>query len=377
MNRRNFRHWWILLPAFLLAGQLAAETAAITVPIGVIGALTGPKSPYGVSQLQGAQLAADEVNRENSGGPHLAVVSRDDKGEMGLVGSLMTDLLFQEKVFAVIGSTDSGCTHVMSMVCVKMQVPHFTCVSTDPSITRAGSPWTFRTLADDERQGAALIQFLESRRKADQRIGILAAASRYGKMGAQTLVRIGRDRGMVVASPIWLASEGSDAAGVVSKVLTERPGIVIVWALAREGLLAVRELRKQGFNGLILGGDGLATPAFFASGVPEAEGVILTCPYLENRVAPENSTFRAAFRQRFGKNPDSFAAHAYDTVRLLYAGLKSSDGSRASLREQMWKVVPFVGATGVLDFDASGNDIRPVITAVCREQKLVPTESGR
>ncbi|HEY9069723.1 MAG TPA: ABC transporter substrate-binding protein, partial [Candidatus Ozemobacteraceae bacterium] len=126
--------------------------------IGVIGALTGPKAAYGLPHLNGARLAADEVNAAGGiAGHRIELLPADDRGEMGLVGELATRLIFTGRVLALLGSVDSGCTHVAAMIAVKMQVPHLTSVATDPTLTRAGSPWTFRTLADDDRQAAAVV----------------------------------------------------------------------------------------------------------------------------------------------------------------------------------------------------------------------------
>lgn len=370
MNRTG---WGILRLLVLLTafGLLyPAWAAAETWKIGVIGALSGSKAPYGVSQLQGAQVAADEINQAGGiRGRMLELSAADDRGDMGLVGELMTSLIFQDHVVAVVGSVDSGCTHVVSMVSVKTQVPHFTCVATDPSLTRAGNPWTFRTLADDDRQSEALVTYLASQTTL-RRIGVIAIDSRYGKMGAKTLVRRSGNLGLQVAGPFWVKNEEISVQKAVQVVLAEPADAVILWTLADEGVKLVKALRTAGFRGLVLGGDGLASPAFFAQADPAIERVVLTCPYDESLDTRENRTLKELYKNRFFVLPDSFAAHAYDTTRLIAQAIAKSDGSRQGLREAIAGLMPFPGATGLLRLDASGNDERPVRLAVCENRRL-------
>jgi len=348
-------------------------------PIGVIGALTGAKAAYGLPHLNGARLAADEVNAAGGiAGRRIELLPADDRGEMGLVGELATRLIFDGRALALLGSVDSGCTHVAAMIAVKMQIPHLTSVATDPSLTRAGSPWTFRTLADDDRQAAAVVAWLRGR--GIRRISLLAGASRYGRMGAGILARRFREAGGTVTGPVFLTSEPAAVARACDEAACATAEATVLWMLAPEGLAAVSELKRRGFSGPLIGGDGLATPAFYASGNPAVEGVVVTSPYRADAPTPGNEAFRRAYRARFGTEADSFAAHAYDTVRLL-ASAASSLGTalpedlkerRARLRAALGGIDRFEGVTGPLGFDATGNDTRDVSLAVCRGARLDP-----
>lgn len=361
---------FVLSCASLLHAQ---DPAAVEKPepfrLGVLGALSGSRAPYGLSQARGAGLAAEVINRDGGIGPArrpLELIAADDHGEPGDVGALCVDLIHRQRVIGILGSVDSGCTHVAAMVAVKSQVPHLTCVATDPSLTRAGTPWTFRTLADDERQGAALVEWLRSR--GVRTIVLLAADSRYGKMGAASVARRAAAAGLTVDGPIILPGNGPLDL-LVKKVQEKNPEAVVIWGLAGDGLRCVKALHGR-FTGVICGGDGLASPAFFRDGGREVEGVVLTCPYVDDDPNPLNREFRRLYRERFGEEPDSFAAHAYDTVRLIAAALARSDGTREGLRGALAVGDSFPGVTGEIRFDDTGNDTRSVLLARCLNGRL-------
>lgn len=345
--------------------------------IGVVGALSGPKAIYGKPHLQGASLAAAEVNAAGGvAGKPLEIVAIDDRGEMGSVGDLVTRLIYDRNVVAVIGSVDSGCTHVAAMLAVKTHVPHLTCVATDPSLTRAGSPWTFRTLADDDRQAAAIVEWLWG--KGVRRVALLAGESRYGRMGARIFARRFREKGGEVIGPVFMSATEASASKAVGDADTGRAQAAVLWMLAQEGRQAAAALKHSGFSGIIAGGDGLASPAFYGSGDRTVDGVVVTCPYVAVAETPENIAFRKVYEAEYKEPADSFAAHAYDTVKLVASAVsaiattecRNPATARSALRKSLASISSFRGVTGKISFDASGNDIRDVRLAVCRDGSL-------
>ncbi|MBI3039643.1 ABC transporter substrate-binding protein [bacterium] len=340
--------------------------------------MSGPKAIYGLSQLRGVELAASEINNSSfMKNNRIILIPMDDMGEPGRVGPLVTKLIYENKVIAMIGSVDSGCTHVISMMAVKSHTPHVTCVATDPSLTRAGNPWTFRTLADDERQASALVNYFVGE-KRKKKIAIIAAQSRYGKMGAKTFSYLAIKAGAEVFGPNFLDPEvkyqNPELIPAVDKLLQMNPDVIVLWTLAKDALHIASYLSLKGFKGDVAGGDGLASPLFFASKAPSVNGTVITCPYDGSFPSKENDYFRAKFYENFQMEPDSFAAHAYDTLFLIAQGLSKSDGTRSGLRDAISGTDAFQGVTGKIRLDKSGNDLRPAFLTRCQDGVLIPIE---
>jgi len=341
------------------------------IKIGIIGALSGPKSAYGISHLQGAQLATEEINAQTQNDmKKLILVPVDDKGETGLVGNLVADLIYRRRVAAIMGSVDSGCTHVVSMMAVKAHIPHLTCVATDPSLTRAGSPWTFRTLADDEKQSKALIEWLVNK-KGVKKISLIAVNSRYGKMGTKIFIRQSREAGCEIHGPFFVQDDLNSHDEAVAASLLSQPEAVVVWTLAQDGIKSITRLKRAKFRGIIAGGDGLASPLFYAAEDPAVEGTVITCPYDDGNPSLLNTAFTKKFAEKFGRPPDSFAAHAFDSIKLLYFAAIDSNGDRDLMRARLASTGEYAGVTGVIGFDRFGNDTRQVMLAQCSSKKLV------
>jgi branched-chain amino acid transport system substrate-binding protein len=90
-------------------------------------------------------------------------------------------------------------------------------------------------------------------------------------------------------------------------------------------------------------------------------GVIYPSP---GEASPE---FRARFHARFGADPDYAAAHSYDAASLVIAAIRKSGLNRARIREALRALSPYAGVSGVIAWDAMGqNQTPPLLSQIDR-----------
>ena len=333
------------------------------IKIGVMGPLSGPAAAYGLSQKRGVELATAEVNAASAlGRSRLELVVADDRAKMSLVGNILVRMIHEDGIAALIGAINSSCTHVAQMITVKNLVPMITTTSTDPSITRAGSPWTFRCLSDDILQAGALGRYIFARRELS-RVALLMQDNRYGKMGGRVLSRMAREERRPLVLERLFAGKAADFSGLVDALLRSRAEAVVIWGLYRPSALLVRQVRAAGWAGLILGAAGMVSPSFIKIAGRAAEGVIVTFPFDPTTPDPVRQGFIRRFEQRYGGEPDSFAAHSYDALNLIVAAIRRRGASREDIKEGLALTRDFHGVTGHITLDKEGNDTRRVALA--------------
>ena len=371
---------WFALTAFFMVRFAVPFTEAADLPVvrlGVIGPFSGASAPYGRSVLDGVTLAFEEATARGDLPVRLEIVTADDQGEHHRVGALVRDLVLERGVVGLIGSVNSACTHVVAMLCVKLQVPHITSVSTDPTITRAGSPWSFRNLADDERQAAALVRHLIEVSQA-RRVAVIALNDRYGLQGVRVLLRRLNEHGHRVIFTGTIDNEGELIDGRVGDLRRLRPDAVVVWSLVHPGARFIVQARQAGIDAPLFGPDGLTTPEFLTLAGPMAEGMVVTLPFDHRRDDPETRRFVSAFARRFQRQADSFAAHAYDAMGLFIQAIERGSIHPDELRDSLAATDGYPGVTGEISFDQTGNDIRDVDLARISSGRFVPLDrSGR
>jgi branched-chain amino acid transport system substrate-binding protein len=346
-----------------------------TVKIGVLTSLSGNGAQYGIAMKQGADLALEELNA--AGGvldKPLEIVYRDDRNEMGENGHQTVKLLFEDKVWAIIGSVHSGCTHVAARVTLKAETPQLTTVSTDPTVQMIGSPWMFRCLADDRSQGTAIAN-LAFDNLGYKRVGLFQQNNRYGKMGGKTIAYIAQTRQSPLIFKEFFESGQTNFDRLVATARQQNPDAIIIWGLYSECGLLVKALRDAGLKIPVIGADGMVAPEFIKIAGSAAEGTIVTYPFDDTRNDPVTQRFIAAFSKKYGIRPDSFAAHAYDAVYMMTRAIKIGGLNKAKIRDALAATKEFPGATGPITFNQYNDDGRPVIFAKVENGLFVPMKN--
>lgn len=353
-------------------GITEGEQNPKTVRVGILASLSGGGAVYGEAMKEGADLALGEING-GSGvrGRPLELIYRDDRNDMGENGHQTVKLLFEDNVWAIIGSVHSGCTHVAARITLKAETPQLTTVSTDPTIQMIGSPWMFRCLADDRSQGVALARLIFQKRGM-KKIGLFQQKNRYGKMGGKTIAQIAADRGTPLVFKKFFATEQTDFGEQIALLRQFNPEGIIIWGLYTEAANLVKAIRQAGLTVPIFGADGMVSPEFIHRAGSAAEGTVVTYPFDDTRNDPVTLRFLAAFRQKYGKEPDSFAAHAYDAVYLMSRAIERGGLNKARIRDALAATREYPGVTGPISFNGFNDDPREVIFARVQAGKFIP-----
>jgi branched-chain amino acid transport system substrate-binding protein len=104
----------------------------------------------------------------------------------------------------------------------------------------------------------------------------------------------------------------------------------------------------------------MVSPVFLEIAGESAEGLVATSQYNPTLDFPELKSFKRNYNERFGMEPDVFAAHSYDGMNIIIESIRIAGLNRAHIRDVMTDLKTFQGyqgVTGEIVFDASWNDI--------------------
>ena len=343
----------------------------------VIG-LAGPlELSYGQSMKQAAEMAAEEINAAGGiDGRTLELVIRDDAADPQRAIPIANEFVANESMVAVVGHITSGATLAGAGIYNAAANPllELSPTASSPLITQAGD-WTFRVCPSDLEHGPALADWLRTR-LGRSRADVLYANDAYGRGVLDSFVRAYAQAGGTVVGtdpflPDYVAQAGFLDA-YVERAVARRADALVIGGLATEAIEVIRAARRLGFTGPILGADGLL-------GVEEAgavaEGVYVSTPFLPDMPSPATQQFVAAYREKFGADPDAYAALTYDAVKLVAAAVAAVGSDRQAVRDWVAAVGngnSFEGVTGNIGFDENGDVAqKPVVIGVIRNGAVV------
>jgi branched-chain amino acid transport system substrate-binding protein len=356
----------------LIAVTLAGCSKETSIQIGAVLPLTGPAQVYGQSIQKGVELAFENlVGSESEFQYSLSVV--DSKSD-ATAGAEAVKQLYGDGVMAVIG----GVTTAEALESVPI-ADEFDRVLLSPSASTPQltgiSKYFYRVFVSDSREGTTMANFATQKLKASS-VVILAKEDAYAQGNREVFETNFERQGGEVTDKILFPAVGGDFSGLIERVMTLGPDAVYLAAYADEISQMILELRDQGFEGYILSTSAFAPPEIIEQVGQPAEGVFLTqAGFDTDSEDPHVKQFVETYRAKYGLTPDLYAAHGYDAVMVLAAGIAESGGEFAS---EVWSGLralrDFQGVTGTLQFDERGDVQKFPRVFVVNEGRLVDYE---
>src|SRR5215218_3323590 len=139
---RTFR----IVPAIALAAAFLGGAAnAQTIKIGVNEPLTGAFAASGTYVVNGAKIAADEINAKGGIlGKKLELVIEDNKSNPTEAAAVAEKLISRDKVPVMMGAWGSSFTLAVMPKLMEYKVPMLVETSSSGKITTSGNPYIFR-----------------------------------------------------------------------------------------------------------------------------------------------------------------------------------------------------------------------------------------
>ena len=320
----------------------------------VVGAVGPWKQGYGLQNLQGVQLAAEEINKAGGiDGHRLMVITRDDAGDGPQAAKIAQEFVNTRSISAVIGHVNSSGMLAAAPI-YDGQLAAVATSATSPDLTGI-SGWVFRMISSDSLNGIALANFAARfGQRGPTSVAVLYENNTYGR-GLADSFRRSFHGDIISLDPI--NADLPTAEPYISYLKSRKPKIVFVAGRVASGLKILQEARRQRFSPIFVGGDGWQ--GILADTVT-SEGAFIGMSFTPEDPTPPARAFVAAFRKKFNTSPDAHAALAYDATRLIAQALKENGPDRRGVRDYLRSLnreTAYAGLTGPAYFEDNGDPV--------------------
>lgn len=335
-------------------------------PEGLRGIRIGLFGPDSGDVYDGARFAVDELNAAGGfhGIPYRLVERWSDSPWTGGARE-MVRLVYDDSVWAVLGSVDGAAAHVAEQVVTKAWVPLVVPVSGDPTLTYIRIPWIFRLPPDDEAQADVLVRDGVLAHSFTN-VGLVTSNDHDGRTFANAMRERMLEGGVNPTFHFEIPANG-DLATLAQRVRSFDPDAIVLRVPPQQSPALVRQLSRAGLRAPLLVPwiPGMA-PTVLSDSYTGTVHVVRPFREMDNATF---AAFGASFRAHYGADPTPLAAYSYDAVHLVARALESSDLNRRALRDALVAQTGFTGTTGAVDWDnAGGNRAEPVLVVLPSSQ---------
>jgi branched-chain amino acid transport system substrate-binding protein len=338
----------------LTLSAVVALTACGSKPVvGVLLPTTGDASSYGESMKRGIDLA---LEMEQDSLPSGFQVLWGDTASDPATGAAEMKRLAGEGAGLFVAGTTSDTARALLPVLDDTDSIAVSPSASAPSLTKDSRRF-FRVFASDELEGRRAGRFLYD--DQDKTTVLIYAGDSAQARGIEPPFRLVFEQAMggEVVGRVAVDETGWETTSA-DLLAAHRPGSVYIIGYGDSTIEVLRHLRTKGYDGPIC-----ATSAFYTSQIVEenpelVEGVFFPQPAFDiQSEAQLTQDFVNAYQQRYQDEPDIYAAHAFDAMRVVIfvAGGVKSFRAEEIRKNLAYGVKEFPGVTGIIQFNDYGD----------------------
>ncbi|HSV82515.1 MAG TPA: ABC transporter substrate-binding protein [Ramlibacter sp.] len=317
-----------MLKHALVAGAIAAlaPSALADVKVGFLATLSGPSADVGRDQLDGFNLALEQLGGKLGGVP-VSIIKEDDQQKAEVAIGALGKLLERDRVDVVTGLTFANVLMALQGKIGATDVPFVGSVAGPSGAAGAQcKPNLFVTSWQSDVPAEAVGKFLND--KGVKRISTLTPNFVGGKDKIAGLKRFYKGE---IVEEIYSPLNQLDFSAELTRVAAAKPDAVFAFYPGGLGVTFVRQYQQAGLLGRIP----LYTTNTIEGGAMEAMGAAAVGAIVGDTWTPghpteESRRFVEAFRKKFNRLPSAYAAFSYDTAMLLDGAVRSVKGDTSN-----------------------------------------------
>jgi branched-chain amino acid transport system substrate-binding protein len=281
-----------------------------TIKIATQSPLSGGQAALGEGIKLGAQLAL-EKNKANleKAGFKVELVPFDDQAKPDVGVANAKNIIADKDIMAVIGHLNSGVAIPSSEVYKDVSLTMISPANTNPTVTDRGYKNVYRVCGRDDVQGVVGSEFAKSQNTKS--VYVIHDKTAYGQGIADFFKADAEKKGIKV-----IGFEGTEEKSNFDPLLTpikaKNPDLIYFGGIYEQAGPFFKQAREKGIKAKFLGPDGLDSSDLAKIAGKAVTGMYYTSVAGPVSVYPQAKQFADEYKKKFSKNPEPFAAQAYD-----------------------------------------------------------------
>ena len=343
----------------LLTGCGSSEVDSSVIKIGAIGPLTGAASTYGISVKEGASLLEKEVNDAGGiNGKTIKFVFEDDQANPISAIQSFNRLVDNENVVAMFGAVTSGPTLAIAPYSTARKIPTITSTATEPSITKLGGEYMFRGCFVDSFQGEVLGTYAKRSLNSKTAAVLYNSGSDYSIGIANAFKAKFEAEGGSITEFLAYNDKDTDFKAQLTKIKSANPDVLVLPDYYNVVGLIAKQARSVGIKSQFLGGDGWESETLTEIGGDAVDGALYINHYYSEDTDKAVKSFVNAYKAEYDKEPDAFAALAYDSAKILVKAIEKAGSTDPEAIKNTLASMEIDSVTGHIKFDSDRSAIK-------------------
>jgi len=328
-----------------------------TVKIATQSPLSGGQAALGEGIKLGTQLAVEKFkgNLEKAGWK-VELVPFDDQAKPDVGVANAKNIIADKDILGVIGHLNSGVAIPSSEVYKEVNLTMISPANTNPTVTDRGYANVYRVCGRDDVQGVVGSEFAHGSLKSKTAY-VIHDKTTYGQGVAEFFKADAEKKGIKVIG-FEGTEEKSNFDPIITPIKAKNPDVIYFGGIYDQAAPFFKQAREKGVKSKFMGPDGMDSSDLTKIAGKAVVGMTYTSAAGPASALPKAKAFVDEFKKKFGKNPEPYAAEAYDAATIALKAIEETAKKGKVSREDVSSAVrkaKLSGITGEIAFDAKGD----------------------
>ena len=323
-----------------------------------------------VAAKNGAELAITEANKTASK-IRFELVVKSMEGAWGAGGNEAINLIFDDKVIALVGSHDGRNAHLVEQASTKSGVVFISAWAGDPTLSQAFVPWFFNIVPNNNQQAEVLVKEIYSTQNL-KNVAVVSDTEYDSKSACKSFMQKAKTEGQ---KPVEFVTDSLDENlhNTLHQIISLKPDGLVLFVKPVLAKKIVSEIKGNKLQLKIFGPLHLLNEnEIKTSDLQNLENLFLiSSGHWFNSGA---KTFTENYLNKLGSMPGCTDAYSFDAVKTLTQAIAATGADREKIQNHLSRKT-FQGVTGSFKFDERGNRTGDII--LIQIKNGVPVEITR
>jgi branched-chain amino acid transport system substrate-binding protein len=327
----------LILAAASLGVARLARAEEEPVVVGVSGPLTGQYAQYGADWQRGFDLALDEINAGGGiNGRKLTYQFEDSQGDPRQAVAIAQKFVADPRIIVELGDFSSAASMAASPIYQRGLLVQFGFTNSHPDFTKGGDyMWSN---APNQADDMPVMADFAVTKLGLKRLAVAYVNNDWGRTSKDIVIKaVQQFGGEVVAAEAYLPDE-KDFRSTLVRLRDANPSGIVLVSYYPDGAQIMRQVRALDMHQPAVGAASIYSPKFLELGGDAVEGVYTNANFFAGDTRPEVRKFVTSFTAKFGTEPGSYTARAYDAMILVATVMRQYGVGRKTLHDGMAQV---------------------------------------
>ena len=341
------------------------------ITVGVIAPFSGIRADAGEFTQNALILAQEEINTDKERKYIIDLIYEDSQYQPQVAVSAVQKLLAIDNINYIIGPYGSSQVLAVAPIVEKNKTILITPGGQSDDISHAGD-YIFRNIHNAKQEAPIFAKFIAQNMEGDT-VDLLVANVAFTESYLNNFIPVFESFGKQIGKIEYFDVADTDFRTELTKIKADNPTDIFPLATPKHMGLILEQAHELGINAHFYH-IGVEGPDLLEIGGTFAEGLFYPYSYDAHGSEPRVKAFYNAYVARFGADPDTIAANAYDALYLLSDCFEKVGNNVEAVKKCLYEVNNYQGASGTYSIDENGDAIKEIFIKTVRDKKFIRYE---